>query len=66
MYLFMVSLTISNLAMFKFSIIISFIFILAIIISFMFILVIIRFYIIGFAIKYLFISYFSHINCISG
>jgi len=30
------------------------------------ILIIINFYIIGFAIKYLFISYFSHINFISG
>jgi hypothetical protein len=40
--------------------------ILAIIISFMFILVIINFFIIGFAIKYLLISEFNHINFISG
>jgi hypothetical protein len=52
----MVSLIIYRLAMFNFARIILIIFILPIIISFMLILVMINFYIIGFAIKYLFIS----------
>jgi len=52
----MVSLTISNLAMVNF----------VIIISFMFILAIIHLSIIGLAIKYLFISEFSHIYFIRG
>jgi hypothetical protein len=36
------------------------------IISFMFILAIINFFIVGFSMKYLFISLFKHINFISG
>jgi len=52
----MVNLNISNLAMVNF----------VIIISFMFILIIIKFCIVGFAIKYLFANYFSHINFSNG
>jgi hypothetical protein len=51
--------------MFNFGIIILIILILAIIISLMFILIIINFYIIDFSIKYLFISWVSHIDFIS-
>ncbi len=55
-----------SLTMFNFSINILTILILSKIISFMFILAIINFFIVGFSMKYLFISLFKHINFISG
>ncbi len=65
-YLFIVSLTNSTLAMVNFATNILIILILAIIISFMFILTIINFCVISFAINYLFIGDFSHIKFIHG